>query len=90
MTDDTLGFDIHSYDTDGRDRFVEVKTTHYARYTRFYITPKELDASRKLDSRYLLYRVFTFRSDPRFYTRQGRIEDHFELEPALFVAGVGE
>ena len=33
---DHAGYDIRSYHADGRDRFIEVKTTRYGRYTPFY------------------------------------------------------
>ena len=88
LDDDRLGFDIHSFEGNGKDRFIEVKTTRYARYTQFYITNNELEVSRKLDNQYHLYRVFNFRTDPRFFTCQGKIEKNFVLEPSLFIANI--
>lgn len=88
LDDDGLGFDIHSYEANGKDRFIEVKTTKYARYTQFYITPNELKTSKKLDKQYHLFRVFNFRNDPRFFTYHGNIEKNFALETSLFIASV--
>jgi len=86
--DDSLGFDIHSYETNGKDRYIEVKTTNYARYTHFYVTPNELNASVRLDRQYHLYRVFNFITDPKFYMSRGDINENFNLDLALFMANV--
>ena len=48
LSDDALGYDIHSYNETGQDRFIEVKTTNYDRYTRFYISLNELKTSKNL------------------------------------------
>ncbi len=42
---DGAGFDILSFETDGRDRFVEVKTTKYGKETPFYLTRNEVGFS---------------------------------------------
>ena len=39
---DQAGYDIRSYECNGRDRFIEVKTTRYGRHTPFYISAGEL------------------------------------------------
>lgn len=88
LSDDGLGYDIHSYETNGQDRCIEVKTTRYARFTSFYVTQNELDTSQKLERHYHLYRVFNFGNDPRFFTRQGHISDNFLLSPRLYMADV--
>ncbi len=69
-------------------RNIEVKTTNYARYTHFYVTPNEVDTSAKLEKHYHLYRVFNFITDPRFYMSQGKINDNFQLDEALYVANI--
>lgn len=84
-----LGYDIHSYDENGKDRFIEVKTTNYGRYTRFYVTKNELKVSEKLARQYHLYRVYLFNEDPPpFYTRQGQIDKNFTLHPSNFTASI--
>ena len=86
--DDSLGYDIRSYEKNGKDRFIEVKTTNYARYTQFYVTKNELDASERLGRRYHLCRLFTFSSDPHFFFRRGKIDDNFVLHPLAFTANL--
>lgn len=88
--DDTAGFDIHSYETNGKDRFIEVKTTNYARYTPFYVTSNELDTSRRLGERYQWYRLFNFSLDPRFFVFAGDVEQHYHLEAAVYQALLNE
>jgi hypothetical protein len=38
---DGMSYDIRSYEENGTDRFIEVKTTRFSRYTPFYVTPNE-------------------------------------------------
>jgi hypothetical protein len=39
---DGAGFDIASFDPDGRERFIEVKTTNGAATTPFFLTRNEM------------------------------------------------
>lgn len=84
--DDSLGYDIESYNLDETSRLIEVKTTNYSRYTPFYVTKNELHQSKKLSDKYYLYRVFTFRRDPRFFLRQGDLRKEFEVQPYNYTA----
>ncbi len=84
--DDTAGFDIKSYEANGRDRLIEVKTTSYSQHTRFYVTPNELAVSKKYEDRYHLYRVFNFNINPQFYVASGDIRANFDLRPNSYVA----
>lgn len=83
----SAGFDILSFEADGSDRYIEAKTTKYGKYTPFYITRNELHFSREKAARYHLYRVFSFRQDPRLFTLQGAVHDHCVLAPSGFRAG---
>ena len=88
QTDDSLGYDIRSYEESGEDRFIEVKTTNYARHTRFWVTKNELNVSEELDEKYHLYRVFSFNRAPRFFQAQGDLKRNFDLDAALFTADI--
>lgn len=58
-TDDSLGYDIRSYDVDkGTDIFIEVKTTTGSGTTPFYMSENELKKSSELKEQYLLYRLY--------------------------------
>ncbi|BAV06790.1 protein of unknown function [Filimonas lacunae] len=57
---DGLGFDILSYNSDGSEKYIEVKTTTGHFHTPFYITRTELNKSREHPNKYWLYRVCNF------------------------------
>ena len=83
---DGTGYDIRSYEEDGKDRFIEVKTTRFSRYTPFYVTPNELKASQHFEDKYNLYRVFQFESKPQLFIAPGSIDKGFLLEPSQYLA----
>lgn len=83
---DGLGFDVRSFDSDGAERLIEAKTTTYPKYTPFYISLNETEVSRMQSARWHLYRVFDFRSSPRFFVLRGAIETTCVLTPATFTA----
>ena len=83
---DHMGFDIRSYETSGRDRFIEVKTTRYGRHTPFYISDGELLFSEEHAESYRLYRVFGFRKHPLLFTLPGDVSEHVQLQPVNYRA----
>jgi hypothetical protein len=83
---DGAGFDIHSYEKNGTDRFIEVKTTRYGKETPFFISSNEVDFSEIMQKRYYLYRVFDFTNEPRLFTLNGQIQDKCMLSPSQYVA----
>lgn len=86
---DGAGFDIRSFEADGRDRLIEVKTTAYAKETPFYVSRNEVAVSQDRRDHYQLYRLFTFRSDPRLFTKAGALDEVFRLAPSQYLAKVG-
>jgi len=86
LDDDSKGFDIKSYEENGRDRLIEVKTTRYDRYSQFYVSPNELNTSKMYEKQYHLYRLFTFDKHPRFFVRRGDIEKNFKIKPSAYLA----
>ncbi len=83
---DNAGFDILSFETNGKDRFIEAKTTKYGKETPFYVTRNELLFSQSRSDNYHLYRVFDFRKQPRLFLTQGDLECRFTLHPQTYVA----
>lgn len=61
------GFDILSFDLKGREKQIEVKTTKGGIHTPFFLTRRELEASKDLDA-WRLYRVYQFTQTPRIFT----------------------
>lgn len=83
---DGAGFDILSFDGDGRERFIEVKTTAYVAETPFFVTPNEVDFSRERSDQFHLYRLFNFRRNPKMFMLPGAVETNCRLDPANFRA----
>jgi len=85
---DGLGFDVLSFETSGRERWIEVKTTAYGASTPFYVSRNELAVSRDANGLFHLYRAFNFRRQPRLFAKPGPLDQSFSLEPIQFVATV--
>ena len=66
---DGFGYDILSYDSQGNEIYIEVKTTLGNEKSSFYITANELLKSEQEKERYFLYRVYNF----DMKTRRGEI-----------------
>ncbi len=85
---DSAGFDVLSFEITGRERFIEVKTTAYGALTPFFVTRNEVAVSRKAASGYYLYRAFDFRRQPKLFTKQGALDQSFNLDPLQYVANL--
>lgn len=85
---DGAGFDVLSFESDGRERFIEVKTTSFAKQTPFNVTKSEVDFSSDFAESYHLYRLFTFRDRPRLYELAGALEQTCVLAATSFLATV--
>lgn len=86
---DGLGFDVLSFESDGRERLVEVKTTSFGQLTPFYVSRNELARSEADAPTYHLYRVFDFRRKPRLFNLPGTITSHCQLDPVSYLARLG-
>ncbi len=85
---DGAGFDVRSFEADGRDRFIEVKTTAYGKHVPFFISQNEVTVSQNYSDHYHLYRVFRFHNDPRLFTLTGALDRVCNLSPVQFVARI--
>lgn len=83
---DGYGFDILSFEQSGKERFIEVKTTSFAKETPFFVTRNELGFSKQEAESFFLYRLFEFRSDPRLFRVKGAMDDHCKLVPLIYQA----
>lgn len=83
---DHLGYDVHSFDVDGRDRRIEVKTTRFGALTPFFASRNEVGASETHEDEYQLYRLFNFRQQPKLFVLAGSLRSTCELEPVSFSA----
>ena len=83
---DGAGYDIASFETDGRSRLIEVKTTNGWERTPFHITRNELAVSEERRRDWCLVRLWNFARDPRAFELRPPLEAHVSLMPTSFQA----
>jgi hypothetical protein len=83
---DGLGFDVLSFEINGRERLIEVKTTSFGDLTPFFVSRNELARSEADAPLYHLYRVFDFRTQPRLFDLPGVISGNCQLDPVSYLA----
>jgi len=86
---DSAGYDILSFEPDGRERFIEVKTTAHGRETPFFVSRNELAFSEHAGDQFHLYRVFEFRRKPKLFDLPGSVTLNCRLDPVSFLARIG-
>ena len=83
---DGAGYDILSFDSSGKERLVEVKTTVGADVTPFYLTRNELSLAGERPDAFRLCRVFDFSARPRMFELTPPLEDFVHLSPLSYEA----
>lgn len=86
---DGLGYDVLSFESDGQERLIEVKTTTFGRDTPFFVTRGELALSSAAKEQFHLYRLFEFRKAPRLFDLPGALDQHCNLDPVTYRASFG-
>jgi len=83
---DGLGYDVLSFDSSGKERFIEVKTTSFGKETPFFITRNEVEFSRSEKDYFHLYRLFDFRKEPHLFSFRGKVDQYCHLDPMTYQA----
>ncbi len=83
---DGLGYDVLSFDVNGKERFIEVKTTAFSKETPFFVTRNELDFSKDASDHFVLCRLFEFRRSPRLFALNGALDRYCALDPVTYRA----
>ena len=86
---DGLGYDVLSFDSNGKERLIEVKTTTFGRDTPFFVSRGELALSQGAKEQFHLYRLFEFRQSPRLFDLPGSLDQHCLLDPVTYRASFG-
>lgn len=86
---DGLGYDVLSFESDGKERLIEVKTTTFGRDTPFFVSRGELALSQDAQEQFHLYRLFEFRKSPRLFDLPGALNQHCLLDPVTYRASFG-
>lgn len=85
---DGLGYDIHSYEPNGRDRLIEVKTTAFAKETPFYASRNEVDFSHDHAELFVLSRIYSFRNTAHAFELPGSIRCNCHLDTVTYICRV--
>ena len=83
---DGAGYDIASFETDGRPRLIEVKTTNGWERTPFHITRNELAVAEERRSEWSLFRVWNFAREPKAFELHPPLDAHVSLTATSFQA----
>jgi hypothetical protein len=83
---DGLGYDIVSFDENGAELLLEVKTTNAGIQMPFFITPNELAVAERKGDAYRLFRVFDFSTNPRAFVLSGPLGHKLDLKPQMYTA----
>jgi hypothetical protein len=83
---DGTGFDIRSFECDGSDRYIEVKTTSFGDRTPFFVSSTELAFGKSHPDSYRIYRLFDFRKAPRMFELVGPLDEHCLLDATTYKA----
>lgn len=85
---DGAGFDIFSFEPDGKDRLIEVKTTNGRERTPFHVTRNELAVAEANRDTWHLVRLWNFAREPRAFAIRPPLEAHVLLTPTSFLASI--
>jgi len=83
---DGAGFDIHSFEVDGSDRLIEVKTTNGWERTPFYITRNELSVAEERRDAWCLVRLWKFAREPQAFELRPPLDAHVSLMATSYQA----
>ena len=83
---DGAGYDIASFNADGRRRLIEVKTTNGWERTPFHITRNELAVADERRSEWRLFRLWDFSREPKAFELHPPLDAHVSLTAMTFQA----
>ena len=78
---DGAGYDILSFEPDGRERLIEVKTTNGAARTPFFLSENECQRAAASAESWRLYRVHLFAQTPRIFQIAPPLNEMLHLRP---------
>ena len=83
---DGAGFDILSFDLDGKTRLIEVKTTIGHQTTPFFISSNEVRLSETRPGEFRLARLYDFAKTPKVFELRPPLRESIILRPSIFKA----
>lgn len=85
---DGYGFDIQSFESSGRERLIEVKTTNGWERAPFHISASEVAIAEARRDEWHLVRVWDFARRPKAFSLRPPLGAHAELTPTSFLAAL--
>lgn len=86
---DGAGYDIRSFEVDGQERFLEVKTTVGHQRTPFYLSRVERDFAEEAGHRFRIFRLYEWGRQPKAFLIEPPLEHALILEPSVYRAAFG-
>jgi hypothetical protein len=83
---DGAGYDILSFDLNGKERLIEVKTTNGAAKTPFFLTENERAFSEERPEAFRLLRLYSFNDRPSAFELRPPLIEHLALHAANYRA----
>ena len=83
---DGAGYDILSFEPDGRELLIEVKTTNGAARTPFFISENECQRAAASAESWRLYRVHLFAQNPHIFQVTPPLNETLNLRPDIWRA----
>jgi hypothetical protein len=83
---DGYGYDVRSFEPDGQERLLEIKTTCGHERTAFWLTRREVDVAAENSEVYRLRRVFHFRNRAQMFEICPPLEEGLVMTAATFLA----
>jgi hypothetical protein len=81
---DGAGFDILSRYPNGKDKYIEVKSTKLSKEAPFYFTRNELHFSSQHAQDYHLYRLFNLNEEAKMFIKKGDLSTICHAVPITF------
>ena len=85
---DGYGFDIASFEADGRERLIEVKTTNGWERTPFHLSQNAIAVAETRRHEWHLVRAWSFARHPKAFSLRPPLSAHIELTPTSFLAAL--
>lgn len=83
---DGYGYDVRSYEADGQERLLEVKTTCGHERTAFWLTKREVDVAAERSDKYRIRRVFHFRNHAQMFEIAPPLDGALLMTPTTYFA----
>lgn len=86
---DGAGYDVRSFELDGQERFLEVKTTVGHKRTPFYLSRVERDFAEEAGNSFRIFRLYGWGTEPKAFLIKPPLSSRLILEPSVYRASFG-